>query len=78
MNGRVNRSHLRHQFSVPMYSGLLGILMPTKKLIPMSLLPIDLELTLNKDAMYSSHSNGNRRYIVDKIEIYAHILFFES
>jgi hypothetical protein len=34
-------------FCIPIYSGVIGLLMPEKKLIPLSLLPIEIEITFN-------------------------------
>jgi len=64
-------------FSMPIYSSIIGVLMPEKKFIPMSLLPLDCEFTLNPYALYSSLVTGNRNYTINKFEIYTHVIFFE-
>jgi hypothetical protein len=35
------------QFTVPIYSGVIGLLMPEKKLLPLNLLPLDIEIVFN-------------------------------
>jgi hypothetical protein len=35
------------EFCIPIYSGIIGVLMPDKKLLPLSLLPLEVEFTLN-------------------------------
>jgi len=42
------------QFCIPIYSGVIGLLMPEKKLLPLNLLPLDIEITLNQHAFYSN------------------------
>jgi hypothetical protein len=49
----VHRSHTK-TFIVPIYSGVLGLLMPEKKYLPLNLLPLDIEITFNPYALYSS------------------------
>ena len=44
------------QFIVPIYSGVIGLLMPEKKLLPLNLLPLDIEIVFNNHALYSSLS----------------------
>lgn len=68
------------QFIVPIYSGLLGLLMPEKKLLPLNLLPLDIEIVFNPHALYSSQSNGTgkRTYTIREFYIYANTLFFEQ
>jgi hypothetical protein len=52
--------------------------MPDKKLIPMSLLPLEVEFTLNPAAFYPVGVDvTNRNYKVIKFEIWSHTLFFE-
>ena len=47
---------LTMQFVIPVYSGILGLLMPEKKLLPLNLLPLDIEIVFNPHALYSSSS----------------------
>lgn len=47
---RIN-SHLR-RFTIPIYSGIIGVLIPEKKLIPLNLMPLELEFTMNPYALY--------------------------
>lgn len=75
-------------FIIPIYSGLLGVLMPDKKLIPLNLLPLDIEITFSPHALYSTHSNsssfgegngiGSREYKITKFNMYSHMIFFEQ
>ena len=51
--------------------------MPDKKLIPLSLLPLDIEFSLNPYALYTTSTKLSRNYVVKKFEIFAHMLFFE-
>ena len=67
---------------MPIYSGLIGVLMPEKKLLPLSLLPLEVDITLNPHALMCGYTNGyggymNRNYTVKKMEIYSHMVFFE-
>lgn len=64
-------------FCIPIYSGILGVLMPDKKLLPLSLMPLEVEFTLNPHAFYCVGDNIDRNYLVKRFEIYAHMLFFE-
>lgn len=65
------------QFLIPIYSGLIGLLMPEKKLLPLNLLPLDIEIVFNPHALYSSKSTGTRNYTIKEFYIYANTLFFE-
>lgn len=65
------------QFIVPIYSGVLGLLMPEKRLLPLNLLPLDIEITFNRHALYSSKSNGRRTYTIKEFYIYGNTFFFE-
>lgn len=66
-------------FTIPIYSGIVGVLMPEKKFLPMSLLPLELEFTMNPHAFYPVGSLvTNRGYTVKKFEIWTHTLFFEQ
>jgi len=64
-------------FCIPIYSGILGVLMPDKKLLPLSLLPLELELTVNPYGMYAVGNQVSRAFTITKCEIYSHTLFFE-
>lgn len=75
-------------FIIPIYSGLIGVLMPDKKLIPLNLLPLDIEITFSPHALYSSHTNdpnlddaanlvGSRAYTIKEFNMYSHMIFFE-
>lgn len=65
-------------FIIPIYSGLIGVLMPDKKLIPINLLPLDIEITFNPHALYSNLTNGSRSYKITKFNMYSHMIFFEQ
>ena len=79
------RSIKELSFTIPLYSGLLGILMPDKKLLPLSILPLQLEITLNphavfcisSDRVYHSNVNFNRNYLIKSIQIVGPMLTFE-
>lgn len=69
-------------FCLPIYSGILGVMMPDKKLLPLSLVPLEVEFTMNPYAFYGAGPDAfapsnSRDYTVTKFEIYAHTLFFE-
>lgn len=71
-----------YEFVIPIYSGLIGVLMPEKKLIPMSLMPLEVDFTLNPHALITAHSSGygnnlTRLYTMRKMEVYSHVVFFE-
>lgn len=56
--------------------------MPEKKLLPLSLMPLEVDFTLNPHALIAVASNGygaslNREYVVKKMEIFSHMIFFE-
>jgi hypothetical protein len=80
-------------FIIPLYSGILGVLMPDKKLLPLSLLPLDIEITMNRHALYSSgvegvdesianNNNsayqGSRNYRVVDFNLFSNVTFFEN
>jgi hypothetical protein len=71
------RSSTELEFCIPIYSGIIGVLMPTKKLIPMSLLPLEIEFTMNPHAFYPVGTDSSRRYTVKRFEIWTHTMFFE-
>ena len=52
--------------------------MPDKKLLPLSLMPLELELTANPHAFYGVGTDYARDYVIEKIEIFAHVFFFEQ
>jgi len=66
---------------MPIYSGLLGLLMPEKKLLPLNLLPLDIEIVFNPHALYSSgkvgFDLGRRDYVVTEFFLYGNTFFFE-
>lgn len=76
------------KFCIPIYSGLIGLLMPEKKLLPLNLLPLDIEITLNPHALYSSlyvpaegataAKIGTRNYTVTEFNLYTNLLTFEQ
>lgn len=83
---RIN-SNLK-KYTIPIYSGILGVLIPEKKLIPLNLMPLELEFSLNPHALYCMHPapavNGTvattvltRDYRITKFEIYANVIMFE-
>lgn len=49
-----------YEFYIPIYSGIIGVLQPDKKLIPMNLMPLEVEFTLNPHALYSNLAAGSR------------------
>lgn len=65
-------------FIIPIYSGILGVLMPEKKLLPLGLLPLDIEIYFNPYALYTNLAGGNRNYEIVDFNIYAHTVYFES
>jgi hypothetical protein len=72
------RGQTEMMFIIPLYSSIVGVLMPQRRFIPLRVFPVDLELTLNKYALYSSLSGGSRNYTVSRIELFSHVLFFYS
>lgn len=52
--------------------------MPEKKLLPLNLLPLDIEIVFNRHALYSSLSTGARDYTIKEFYIYGNTLFFEQ
>lgn len=66
------------QFIIPIYSGVIGLLMPEKKLLPLNLLPLDIEIVFNNHALYSSHETGSRSYQIQEFFLYGNTLFFEQ
>jgi hypothetical protein len=76
--GNIPASTIRRTFCIPIYSGLIGVCMPDKKLIPLSLLPLEVEFALNPHAIYTTDPSIPREYKVKKFEIFAHMLFFEQ
>lgn len=66
------------QFIIPIYSGIIGLLMPDKKLLPLNLLPLDIEIVFNPHALYSSEEGGNRNYTISEFNMYSHMIFFEQ
>jgi len=68
-------------FILPIYSGILGVLMPDKKLIPLNLLPLDIEIVFNPHALYSNKTTaagGSRNYKIKSFNIHSHVIFFEQ
>lgn len=51
--------------------------MPEKKFIPLSLLPLELELTVNPFGVYGVNC-PDRSFKISKCEIFCHTLFFEQ
>jgi len=72
------KSTTEFEFCIPIYSGIIGVLMPTKKLIPMSLLPLEIEFTMNPHAFYPVGQETSRKYTVNRFEIWSHTMFFEQ
>lgn len=84
MRGATVGSCTELTFTIPLYSGILGVLMPEKKFLPLSILPLNLELTLNPHALYLVGPDGiissgsfTRNYIVKDIQLCGHMLTFE-
>ena len=68
---------MTYTFCIPIYSGIIGVLMGDKKLVPLSLLPLEVELTLNRYALYVSGdvaAANTRNYTITNFEMYAHVL----
>jgi hypothetical protein len=65
------------KFVCPIYSGILGLLMPEKKLIPLNLLPLDIEIVFNPHALYTTKIGGSREYTISEFYIYGNTMFFE-
>lgn len=64
-----------------MYSGLLGVLMPEKRCIPLSLMPLEIEITVNPHAVYSTigiPGQSNRNFFIDDPLLFGHMLYFEQ
>ncbi len=77
---RYFRTTSKFVFCLPIYSGIIGVLMPEKKFLPLSLLPLEVEFTVNPHALYTVQAAGDvldRSYTVTKCEIFCHTLFFE-
>lgn len=87
-NGAVVNGDLQHvlacdeiEFTLPIFSGIFGILMPTDSLryIPLAYFPnLEFEFTFNPYAFFSSSSVGSRDYVITKFEMYSNVLTFES
>lgn len=76
------RSETTLVFCIPIYSGIVGVLMEERKFLPLSLMPLELEFTVNPYAFYDVGTIGNidgnaRDYTVSKFWIYSHVLTFE-
>ena len=52
-------------------------MMPEKKMLPLSYVPLELEFTLNPYAFYSVGKTVSRNYTVKKMEIHSHVISFE-
>ena len=65
-------------FIVPIYSGVMGVLMPDKKLLPLGLMPLDIEIYFNPHALYTNLVAGSRNYTIKDFNLYSHVIFFES
>ena len=52
--------------------------MPEKKFLPLSLMPLEVEFTLNPHAFYTAGAHASRSYVVKTFEIWTHTLFFEQ
>jgi len=72
------------EFIIPIYSGLIGVMQPMKRLLPLALMPLELDFTLNPHALICAYtqlgkdSNLTRNYKVLNFDIYAHMVFFEQ
>jgi hypothetical protein len=68
-------------FCIPIYSGILGVLMTDKKMLPLSLMPLEVEFTVNPYAFYDVGNpavvTSPRDFTISKFWIYSHMLFFE-
>jgi hypothetical protein len=54
--------------------------MPEKKLIPLNLLPLDIEITLNPHALYSNLNiadGGTRTYKITSFNLLTNLITFE-
>lgn len=52
--------------------------MPQKKLLPLSLMNIELELTVNPYAMYATPNLASRAFTLQNVELHGHVLLFEQ
>jgi len=53
--------------------------MPEKKLLPINLLPLDIEIVFNPHALYSSKDiAGSREYKITEFFLYGNTIFFEQ
>lgn len=56
--------------------------MPDKKMIPLSLMPLEVEFTINPYALYCAGAVGSdsnpRDFTINKMWLYSHMLFFEQ
>lgn len=68
------------QICIPLYSGTMGVLMPDKRLLPLSLMPLEVEWTVNPHAMYFAglDAEKHRNFEIYDVELFAHVLFFEQ
>lgn len=67
-----------YKFIIPIYSGVIGLLMPDKKLLPLNLLPLDIEIVFNNHALYSNLTAGYRSYEISEFNMFSHMIFFEQ
>jgi hypothetical protein len=65
-------------FIIPIYSGVIGLMMPEKRLLPLNLLPLDIEIVFNPTALYSNLVDGSRSYTITSFNLYANMFFFEQ
>jgi hypothetical protein len=72
------------EFVIPIYSGLIGVMQPMKRLLPLALMPLEVDFTLNPHALICAYTqlgkdaNLTRNYKVLNFDIYAHMVFFEQ
>lgn len=52
--------------------------MPEKKLLPLNLLPLDIEIVFNPHALYCSNTSIPRTYTITQFNLYSHMIFFEQ
>lgn len=69
------------EFTLPIFSGIFGILMPGDMLryIPLSYFPnLEFEFSFNRFAFTQSNPSYKRGYKIKKMEIYCNMLTFEN
>ena len=54
---QVNKYGERYvEFVIPIYSGLIGVMQPMKRLLPLALMPLEVDFTLNPHALMCAYT----------------------